>query len=449
MSKSWQIPRRSFLRGIGASLALPTLEIMAGAKAGAATGAAVGEAGAVATSASGAPLRLACIFQPNGVYPEAWDVKGEGSDFQLSPILAPLKDLKKHITVISGLDNTGRGHVQMTGAFLTGLPITNGRNAMSLDQMVARRIGGDTPLPSIELGTEPPRQGNASGEPIAFANTVSWSSETTRVSPEINPQVAFDRLFRSHSGPEAERRAARRKSVVDLVLDDARNLRRQASAADQHKIDEYLESVRAVEVRLDKTLNPPQRSWLPLSDPQLVRPGDGIPKDREAHLRLMIDLMVLGFWTDTTRVGTLMTAHGFSRQNFSFLDGVNSDHHGMSHHKNQDDAVRQYTRVSQWYVEQLAYMMAKMDAIDEGDGSLLDHSTIVYGSSMKDGNGHRKENLPILVAGSGGGKLKPGRVVRTKAGTPLANLHLSLARNFGVELDTFNGASSGPLVGLT
>lgn len=403
---------------------------------------------AVPVSASGAPLRLACIFQPNGVYPGAWDVTGEGSDFELSPILQPLRDLKQHITVVSGLDNTGQGHVQMTGAFLTGLPITNGRNAMSLDQMVAKQIGGDTPLPSIELGTEPPRQGNASGEPIAFANTVSWSSETTRVSPEINPQVAFDRLFRSHSGPEAERRATRRKSVVDLVLDDAKRLRGQASAADQHKIDEYLESVRAVEVRLDRTLNPPERSWNPLTEPDLVRPADGIPKDRDAHLKLMIDLMVLGFWTDTTRVGTLMTAHGFSRQNFSFLDGVSSDHHGMSHHKNQEDAVRQYTRVSQWYVSQLAYMLEKMKSIDEGDGSLLDHTTVVYGSSMKDGNGHRKENLPILVAGGGGGKIKTGRVLRTKPGTPLANLHLSLARNFGLELDTFNGASTGPLVGL-
>ena len=347
--------------------------------------------------------------------------------------------------MVSGLDNTGQGHVQMTGAFLTGLPITNGRNAMSLDQMVAKRIGGETPLPSIELGTEPPRQGNASGEPIAFANTVSWSSETTRVSPEINPQVAFDRLFRSHSGPEAERRAARRKSVVDLVLDDAKNLRRKASSADQHKIDEYLESVRAVEVRLDKTLNPPERSWIPPSKPELKRPSDGIPKDRDVHLKLMIDMMVLGFWTDTTRVGTLMTAHGFSRQNFSFLDGVSSDHHGMSHHKNQEDAVRQYTTVSRWYVSQLAYMLEKMSSIDEGDGSLLDHTTVVYGSSMKDGNGHRKENLPIILAGHAGGAIKGGQVVRTEPGTPLANLHLSLAKNFGLEMDSFNGASTGVL----
>ena len=444
MSRKWQISRRSVLRGIGATLALPTLEIMGGGtKLSAAASAA-----SVPTSSSGAPLRLACIFQPNGVYPKAWDVTGEGSNFELSPILAPLNNLKEHITVVSGLDNTGQGHVQMTGAFLTGLPITNGRNAMSLDQMVAKRIGGDTPLPSIELGTEPPRQGNASGEPIAFANTVSWSSETTRVSPEINPQVAFDRLFRSHSGPEAERRAARRKSVVDLVLDDAKSLRLKASSVDQHKIDEYLESVRAVEMRLDKTLNPPERSWNPPTKPELERPADGIPKDRDAHLKLMIDMMVLGFWTDTTRVGTLMTAHGFSRQNFSFLDGVSSDHHGMSHHKNQQDAVRQYTAVSRWYVSQLAYMLEKMSSIDEGDGSLLDHTTVVYGSSMKDGNGHRKENLPILLAGHAGGAIKGGQVVRTKPGTPLANLHLSLARNFGLDLGSFNGASTGGVVGL-
>jgi len=431
MSKRWQISRRTFLKGVGASLALPYLDIMGSQ----------GKAAALAKP----PKRLACIFQPNGVFPKAWDVTGTGMDFQFSPILEPLRNLKSELSILSNIDNIGRGHVQMTGSFLTGTTINGRKNAVSLDQIVANAIGSETPFPSITLGTEPPRQGSAGNEPISFANTVSWSSETTRISPEINPRVAFDRMFRDKSGPKALRQAQQRKSVVDLVLEDAKSLQRKASSQDQSKIGEYLDSVRSVEVQIEKTLNPPERSWKPLSPPDLIRPDAGIPEDRQEHLKLMIDLMVLAFWTDTTRVGTLMTAHGFSRQNFSFLDGVSSDHHGMSHHKFQDQAVDEYTRVSRWYIEQLAYMLDRMKSIDEGNGSLLDNSTVLYGSSMKDGNGHKKENLPIVLAGRGGGSLKPlGHVVCNKH-TPLANLHLTLLQKQGIETDNFNNASTGTI----
>ena len=431
MSRRWQISRRTFLKGVGASLALPYLEIMGGPA----------KAGAVATP----PTRLACILQPNGVFPKAWDVTGAGSQFELSPILQPLKGLKDQLTIISNLDNVGRGHVQMTGAFLTGNTIGGGKNAVSLDQRVAQAIGHETLFPSIVLGTEPPRQGAAGRDPISFANTVSWSSETTRISPEINPRVAFDRMFRSQSGPEAVEKAARRKSVVDLVLEDAKSLQRKASHHDKNKIGEYLDSVRSVEVRIDNTLNPPKRSWTPPTTPELVRPDAGIPQDRSAHLKMMMDLLVLSFWTDTTRVGTLMTAHGFSRQNFAFLDGVTSDHHGMSHHKNQEQAVGEYTKVSQWYIQQLAYFLDRMSSIDEGNGSLLDNSTVLYGSSMKDGNGHVKDNLPIVLAGRGGGAIKPGRHIVCEPHTPLANLHLTIAQNYGVETDHFNHGSTGTI----
>jgi hypothetical protein len=429
MNNSWHISRRSFLKGVGASLALPYLDIM----------------GSSAKAAAVPPIRLACIFQPNGVFPKAWDVAGVGKQFELSPILRPLQGVKRELTILSNLDNIGKGHVQMTGAFLTSTKIEGDKNAVSLDQMVAQAIGKDTPFPSIILGTEPPRQGNAGRNPISFANTVSWSSETTRVSPEINPRVAFDRMFRNNSGPEARMKAAQRKSVVDLVLDDAKSLQRKASYHDQHKIGEYLDSVRSVEVQIENTLNPPERAWEPLSQPEMIRPDAGIPQDRSTHLKLMMDLMVLSFWTDTTRVGTLMTAHGFSRQNFSFLDGVTSDHHGMSHHKFQDQAVDEYTRVSRWYIEQLAYMLERMSNIDEGNGSLLDNSTVLYGSSMKDGNGHKKENIPIILAGRAGGKLTPGGHVVCDEHTPLANLHLSILQNYGVEKDHFNHASTGTI----
>lgn len=438
MSFSSRISRRSLLRGAGATLALPWLEIMGG------TG--------KAAASSGAPTRLLTVFQPNGVYPKAWDVTDlGGGGFELSPILSPLKNLMGDFSVVSGLDNVGRGHVQLTGSFLTGRTIEDKKNGISLDQQVAQEIGHLTPLPSIELGTEPPRQGNASGEPISYANTVSWSSETTRVSPEINPQVAFDRLFRSHSGPEAERRAANRQSVLDLVLDDAKSLRKRASGRDQQKLDEYLEAVRGVEVRVEKTLNPPERDWNPPTSPseaQMQRPAPGIPARLDEHLRLMMDLMLLAFWTDQTRVGTLMTAHGFSRQNFSFLEGVSSDHHGMSHHKNKATAIAEYTKVSTWYVEQFAYLLNRMKAIDEGDGSLLDHSVVLYGSGMKDGNGHVKDDLPLLVAGRGSGAIQPGRHVVAETGSPHSNLLLTLGQAMGLETDQFNEVGRHTVAGI-
>lgn len=431
MSGCWKIPRRTALRGIGVGLALPCLDIMRGVSR--------------AESAAAPPARLACLVQPNGVYPPAWEISGEGRDFRLSNILEPLERHKQDLIVISNLENAGvRGHVQMTCAFLTGVPLQGGRCGVSLDQMVARKIGGETPLPSIELGTEPPRQGNDNANPIAFANTCSWSSPTTRLNPEISPRVAFDRLFRNQNSPEAQRAALDRKSVVDLVLDDANSLRRRASTHDQHKLDEYLQSVRSVEVQIDRAINPPQRSWTPPTRPdQLIGPPDGIPARREEHLRLMMDLLVLAFWTDTTRVGTLMMAHGFSRQSFNFLPGVTSDHHGMSHHKNEPGAVREYTTVSHWYIEQFAWLLDKLKRIDEGHGSLLDNTVLLYGSEMKDGNGHIREDLPVILAGRGGGKLDVGRRVVLETQTPLANLHLTLAQKFGCEIDSFNGVSAG------
>ncbi len=438
ISISRPLSRRTLLRGLGASLALPSLEIMHPALGRAAL--------------ARAPKRLLTVFQPNGVYPKAWDVEDlAGDGFELSPILSPLRGLMGDFSILSGLDNVGRGHVQLTGSFLTGRTITDKKNGVSLDQQVARRFGHLTPLPSLELGTEPPRQGNASGEPIAYANTVSWSGETTRVSPEINPRVAFDRLFRDHSGPEAERRARHRRSVIDLVLDDAKSLRKRASGYDQQKLDEYLEAVRGVEVRVEKTLNPPERDWPPPTAPgeeNMRRPAPGIPRRRDEHLRLMMDLMLLAFWTDTTRVGTLMTAHGFSRQNFSFLDGVSSDHHGMSHHKNQPDAIAEYTRVSTWYIEQFAYLLERMKQIDEGDGSLLDHAVVLYGSGMKDGNGHVKDDLPLIVAGRGAGALRQGRHLVAEKGTPHSDLLLTLARAMDLEIESFNEVGHHTVGGL-
>ncbi len=432
----FEIRRRTFLRGSGAALALPLLEVMRPATALGAK---------LANGQSGPPKRFVTVFQPNGVYPQAWDVDRVGKGYTFSPILKPFEPFRDDLLLVSNLDNIRSGnHVQMTSAFLTGVGVREGRCAVSADQLIARKIGGDTRLPSIELGTEPPRQGGNGSLPIAFANTVSWSSETTRISPEINPRVAFDRLFRTATDPIAKKQANDQRSVLDAVLDDARRLRRKASHLDVHKIDEFLESVRSVESRIDRAIHPPQRSWEPPTQPDLVRPADGIPRRRDEHLRLMIDLTVLALWTDSTRVATLMTAHGFSRQNFSFLDGVHSDHHGMSHHKDQASAIDEYTKVSVWYAQQVAYLLGRMKSIDEGGQSLLDHSTVYYGSGMKDGNGHKKQNLPILIAGRGAG-FKVGHHVKIDKPTPLANLHHTLLNQFDIPVDSFNGASTGAI----
>jgi len=335
----------------------------------------------------------------------------------------------------------------MTGSFLTGVGMKKGGNAISLDQMIAQRHGANTLFPSVQLGTEPPRQGNTTNLPISFANTVSWASPNSRLSPEINPRVAFDRLFRDANSQSVKDRAHLQRSVIDIVLDDARSLRKKVSSRDQHKIDEYLDSMRDVEVQVEKTINPPEREWEPIDEPDLRRPPAGIPRERDAHLRLMMDIMIHAMWTDTTRVGTLMTAHGFSRQNFSFINGVSSDHHGMSHHQNKERLISQYITVSNWYASQVAYMLDRMKSIDEGNGSLLDNTVVLYGSGMKDGNGHIKDNLPIILAGKGSGMIKPGRHIACKTDTPLANLHQSLAEKFDLrnQVESFNGVGTGTI----
>ncbi|MFC5051430.1 DUF1552 domain-containing protein [Rubritalea spongiae] len=434
MNKSWKISRRTVLRGLGATMALPQLEIMA---------ATTSSISGTTSTPSAVPLRFITMFKPNGVMPKDWDVTGVGKDYKMSPILDPLSRHREDINILSGINNQSSGHVKMTASFLTGVDIKNGKAGQSLDQRIADHIGQQTRFKSLVLGTEPPRQGKA-GLPISIASTVSWSSETTRVSPEINPRIAFDRLFRGNTGPDAIKEAQMRKSVIDLVLEDAKSLRRKASYLDKEKIDEYLESVRSVETQLERVINPIAKDWEPPTQPSpddFIRPMAGIPRERDKHLRLMMDILVLGLWTDTTRVGTIMAAHGFSRQNFSFIDGVSGDHHSISHHKGIPDKTKQYTAVSRWYVEQFAYLIDRLKGIDEGGSSLFDNSILLYGSGMKDGNGHKTKNLPLVVAGHGQGQIKTGSHLQLPS-QPLSNLHYTLAQKYGIEDEDFNNTNS-------
>lgn len=400
-------------------------------------------------AAGQAPIRAAFLFHPNGVYPPAWNVEGEGREYELSATLEPLRELRDEVSVVSNISTGVKGHVQATSAFLTGTPLhkkASGRintpsMGVSIDQLLAAKLQGATRLPSIELGTEPPRSGGENGLAISFANTVSWRSDNTKVDPEISPQAAFDRLFGVSEKTRAE--LLDDKSLLDRVMDDAKRLERAGSEADRRKLDQYLTSVRDVEKRLQTALDPEGRrvGWKPLVEPNLERPGDGLPP-RGEHVRMMLDLMVLGFQTDTTRVATFMMAHGFSRQNFTFIDGVKGDHHTISHHKEKSEWTVPYTLVSRWYVSNLAYLMKKMKAIDEGQGrTLLDNTMVLYGSGLKDGNGHNTHDLPILVAGRGGGRLKPGRRVVLPTDTPIQNLHYTFAHRMGVGLEEFNGGA--------
>lgn len=426
MNKPWKIDRRHFLKGCGVALALPYLDIMG------------------AETAPSVPVRFLSVFQPNGVFPKAWDVDKVGKDYEFSRILKPLEPYRNDFTLLSGVDNVPSGdHVAMTSCFLTGVSIKDAKEFKSVDQVIADKVGKHTLLPSLELGTEPPRQGKTGAGPISWANTVSWRSLNQRLSPEINPRVAFDRMFRYQSNPQAAKKIGeKRKSVLDLAMDDLKDLQKKASSKDKEKLDEYYSSIRAVEKSIDKNINPPKREWTSPMKPEFNRPAAGIPRNRDEHLKMMMDLMILAFWTDTTRVGTLMTAHGFSRQNFSFLDGVKNDHHGMSHHKYNEKQVEEYTIVSQWYAGQVAYLLDRMKKIDDGQGSMLDNSMVFYGSGMKDGNGHIKNDLPLVIAGKCGGKLKPGSHNRAPKGTKLTSLHVTMQQLFGIESDAVNGVQA-------
>ncbi len=462
--KSWQISRRTMLKGVGAMMSVPMLEAMGPFTATAASN----------SSRKGKhPVRLAVLYMPNGVNPHAWTPKGAGREFELSPILEPLASHKNDLLVLTELwnaaSNTGDGHYVKTGGFLTGTTITRTTGsdlrsgAISMDQVVAQHVGNLTPLPSLELGIEPPATGVDTnvGYTQLYGAHISWSTPVTPLAKELNPKLAFDRLFRSNT---ASRRAeaARDQSVIDLVLEDARRLQRKLGQADQQKLNEYLDSVRSVEKRIEfdakrqradvledplarKAIEDLGRRIDVYSDPARVSERRG---NHTEHVRLMLDLMVLGFWTDSTRVSTFMFGNAVSGRNFSFLDGVKGGHHQTSHHENDKEKLEQYKRINTWHMAQLAYMLDKMKAIKEGEGNLLDNSMVLFGAGMRDGNAHNPHNLPVVLAGRGGGTLSPGRHLVYEKNTPLCNLYVSMLNRLGTPMEKFSD-STGELPGLS
>lgn len=444
-NRTQSLSRRQFLRGSGVVLGMPFFGSLARG------------AGASETSP---PIRTAFLYFPNGVWEKAWVPEKTGSDFELPPSLVPLEDLRSEVLVLSGLDKKhshgGDGHYAKTANFLTGMPVTKttgkdiSSGGISVDQLIAQHVGNETPLQSLELGTEPVISGIDSnvGYTRLYGSHISWQSPTRPVAKEINPRAVYQQLFRKQLDGGAERAAAD-QNLLDYVLEDARRVRGRLGRDDQFKMDEYLESVRAVEKRIAFSTKHPSRHHPPsMEGTEVSEPPPGIPEDFREHIDVMLDLIVLALQTDSTRVCSFMFANDVSGRNFSFLDGVKGGHHELSHHENKQGKIDQYQRINRWHVDQFAGMLRKMKAIKEGDGTLLDHSMVMFGSSFSDGNRHDPDNLPILLAGRGGGSLNPGRHLAAKGQVPLCNLYLSMLRRNGIELEQF-GDSSGELTELS
>lgn len=444
--------RRHFLRGVGACLALPAFASVKPLSEFAAEAA----AGKFATTASGAPLRTAFVFFPNGAIPSTWWPEGDGSDFKLNTTLQPLEQARKHIQVLGELDHKcadggpdgGGDHARGNSVFLTGVRLnksaTDIRAGISIDQVIAGQVGHLTRFPSVELTCSSVRKTAAcdSGYSCAYQYNISWASATTPMTPEANPRLLFERMFGAGAPGEraelAKRRQQGQRSVLDFVMEDARAMQRRVNARDKEKLDQYLTSVREIETRIQKS-----ERFTAIKDPGIETPA-GIPSDHAEYVQLMYDMLVLAFQTDSTRVATLILGHDGDNRSFSHL-GIPEGHHDLSHHQNKQDRIAKVAQIDQWYAQQFAKFLQKLDTVKDTDGqSLLHNSMIVYGSGNADANRHTHANLPLILAGSGGGAVTPGRYVK-HGSKPTTNLFLSMADRMGLQgLERF-GDSTGRL----
>jgi hypothetical protein len=421
------------LKGAGAALALPMLEAMTPRSA--------------LASSSKPPVRLAILYMPNGALMSGWKPEEVGRDYKLPYSLEPLAPVKDDVLVLTNLRNTagkgGDGHYAKTTSWLTGQKAvrTSGkgiRAGVSVDQLAAQHVGRSTALPSLELGIDPVHNLVDMGYSTVYGSHVSWQTPTLPAAKEINPQLAFDRLFRSMQFGKSPAD----RSVLDIVAEDARQLRRSIGGADRQKLDEYLDSLRALETRIASASRAEDRNWQPSVPADALRPPTMQYGDYTTHVRLMLDILLLAFWTDTTRVSSFMFANDVSGRNFSFVDGVNDGFHPLSHHENNADKREQYKRINRYHVEQYAYLLRRMKETKEGEGSLLDHSMVMFGSSISDGNLHSPMNVPTLLAGRGDGTIVSGRHIKSPSKTPLCDLFVSMLGCMGIAVDQF-GDSQG------
>ncbi|WP_238326017.1 DUF1552 domain-containing protein [Bryobacter aggregatus] len=444
------LDRRTFLRGIGmASLALPALDAMTPAFA--------------PTAASVAPVRAAFLYVPNGIIMKDWKpvVTGEKpTDFSFSKTLKPLESMREHITVLSGLDHyngqslgDGAGdHARAGATWLTGVhpKKTEGldiKAGISIDQLMAKELGKATQLPSLELGLDDNRMvgGCDSGYSCAYSNTLSWSSPSTPVPLETNPRAVFERLFGDGDTTDPQARALRARqdrSILDFVNEDAKRLGATLGASDRRKLSEYMDSIREIEVRIQKAENPGRNIALPAID----QPA-GIPPTFEEHIKLMFDLMTIAFQADLTRVITMMIGREGGNRTYRSI-GVPDAHHGLSHHFNDPAKIERLQKIDQHHVEMVSYFIEKLSKTKDSNGTLLDNSMVLYGSSISDGNKHEHLDLPAILCGHGGNQIKGGRHLQYRKGTPMTNLFMTMADQMGVKPEKI-GDSTGRVEHLT
>lgn len=434
------LSRRTVLRGLGASIGLPLLDGMVPAFA------------APQTTEAGRVRRFAVVYVPNGLVMSQWTPAGEAEGLELAPILRPLAAFRDQLVVLTGLRN-GPPHNVVHGAastrFLTTVPPEQSTGSVvgagiSVDQVAAAAFGAETPLASLELALESGFAGACDiGSSCVYTDTIAWRSPTTPLPMEHNPRVVFERLFGERDTTDRGARISRasdQRSILDSVTVAARDLQRTLGGSDRAKVDEYLSAVRDVERRIQRT---EARGAQEL--PGLERPV-GIPGTFPEHARTMFDLQVLAFQSDLTRVSTFMMGRELSGRSFPEI-GVYEAHHPTSHHQKSPEKIATLVKIDTHYAAQFAYFLERLRATSDGDGSLLDHITIVYGCGMSDGDSHAPDNLPILLAGGGAGRLKGGRHLRFPSDTPIANLHTTLLEQIGVPVDRF-GNSTGRLAGV-
>jgi hypothetical protein len=421
-------------------MALPWLEVMAPARV---------------LGANTAPVRMAFVYVPNGVNMADWTPQADGSDFELPYILEPLKPHQRDLQVLSGLahrtaDPNGDGagdHARASASFLTGVQARKTaavdiRAGVSVDQVAAAKIGKLTRFPSLELSCDKGQQAGAcdSGYSCAYQFNIAWKSPTTPLPPEVDPRLVFERLFASADPNESRENRARRKqtqqSILDFVLEDARDLRNRLGTTDRRKLDEYMTSVREIEQRIENA------ERFAAEHPKYPKP-EGIPADYAQHVRLMLDIMALAFQTDSTRIATFIVAHDGSNRSYPAI-GVADGHHDLSHHGGNKEKKEKIARINQFHMQQFAWFLERLKSVREGEGTLLDNCMIVYGSGISDGDAHAHNDLPVIMAGRGAGTLNPGRHVRYPKDTPMTNLYLSMLERMDVKEERF-GDSTGKL----
>jgi Protein of unknown function (DUF1552) len=437
------LARRSFLRGIGTAVSLPFLDAMVPA---------------FATAAQGKPpVRMAFVYVPNGMDMRYWNPAYEGKLGELPRILKPLEAVKEDVLMLGNLThNTGRAlldgagdHGRCSGSYLTGIQVKKSlvdiKAGVSMDQIVANQVGGATRFPSLELGLEDARQSGDcdSGYSCAYTNNLAWRSETQPLPPTLDPRALFERLFGDGVAlsPEARARQAKyRRSILDFVTEDTKKLESGLGPTDRRKLDEYLSSIRAVELQLEKAEK--DNSQI---DPHMEKPY-GVPADFAEHFRLMTDMMTIAMQADLTRVMTFLVTHEGTSRAYREI-GIADGHHPLTHHRNQEELMEKVAQINCYHMEQFAKWVKKLKSIPEGDGSLLDNTMLVYGAGLADGNRHLHEDLPTLIVGRGGGTVKTGRRVVYRKETPMCNLFLSMMDRMKVQMEHF-GDSTGKLDGL-